>query len=524
MRLFFYLSSIFLSLFVFGVYQVWPPIIYSLIFLVPYILIGVHDVLSFKHTLLRNYPVVGHLRYLLEFIRPEIQQYFVESDKDGSPYPREIRSLVYQKAKGVRETIAFGTKNDITSVGYQFSYPSLAPKEVPHEKSRIIIGGKDCKKPYDSSRLNVSGMSFGSLSPNAIRALNKGASIGNFAHNTGEGGVSPYHLEHGGDLIWQIGTGYFGCRTKDGKFDPISFEKTATLDVIKMIEIKLSQGAKPAHGGILPAVKVTKEIAEIRLLEMGKDAISPAVHGEFSTPIGLLEFVKKLRELSGGKPVGFKLCLGHKTEFMSICKAMIKTGIRPDFITVDGAEGGTGAAPVTFTNRLGTPINEAVTFVNNCLVGSNLRDDIKIIASGKVATGYDIVTKIALGADACNAARAMMFALGCIQSLHCNTDECPTGVATQQKSRWSSLHVRDKSVRVANFQRRTIHSFLEFVGAIGKDDPDDLDPSHIRRYADLGTSKSYAVIYPQLKKGELLDKKAEGVYIDLWKEASSEAF
>lgn len=524
MRWFFYLSSIICSLLVYFVYQFWPPVIYFLIILVPYIIIGIHDVLSFKHTVLRNYPVVGHLRYMLEFIRPEIQQYFIESDKDGTPFPREIRSLVYQKSKGVRETIAFGTKNNITDVGYQFSYPSLSPKEVSNEKARIIIGGKDCTKPYDASRLNVSGMSFGALSPNAIRALNKGASIGSFAHNTGEGGISPYHLEHGGDLIWQIGTGYFGCRTKDGKFNPEAFEKTAKQDIVKMIEIKLSQGAKPAHGGILPAVKVTEEIAKIRMLEIGKDAVSPPMHSEFSTPIGLLEFVKKLRELSGGKPVGFKLCLGHKTEFMSICKAMIKTGIKPDFITIDGAEGGTGAAPVTFTNRLGTPINEAITFVNNCLVGSNLRDDIKLIASGKVATGYDIVTKIALGADACNAARSMMFALGCIQSLHCNTDACPTGVATQQKVRWSSLHVRDKSVRVANFHKRTVHSFLELVGALGRDDPDDLDPSYIRRYADLGTSKSFAVIYPQLNAGELLDKKSTGVYVDLWNQAKAESF
>lgn len=524
MRWFFYLSSIICSLLVYFIYQFWPPVIYFLIILVPYILVGLHDVLSFKHTILRNYPVVGHLRYILEFIRPEIQQYFIESDKDGTPYSREIRSLVYQKAKGARETIAFGTKNNITEVGYQFSYPSLSPKEVSIDKSRIIIGGKDCTKPYDSSRLNISGMSFGALSPNAIRALNKGAYIGGFAHNTGEGGVSPYHLENGGDLIWQIGTGYFGCRTKEGRFNPEAFEKIAKLDMIKMIEIKLSQGAKPAHGGILPGVKVTKEIAKIRMLEVGKDAVSPPMHSEFSTPIGLLEFVKQLRELSGGKPVGFKLCLGHKTEFMSICKAMIKTGIKPDFITVDGAEGGTGAAPVTFTNRLGTPINEAITFVNNCLVGANLRDDIRLIASGKVATGYDLVTKIALGADACNAARAMMFALGCIQSLHCNTDACPTGIATQQKVRWSSLHVRDKSVRVANFHKRTVYSFLEFVGALGIDDPNELDPSYIRRYADLGTSKSYAVIYPQLSAGELLDKKSIGVYVDLWNQAKAESF
>jgi len=524
MRLAYYIISVLGSLTVFTIYQFWPPVIYSLFILVPYILIGLHDILSVRHTLLRNYPVVGHLRYMLEFIRPEIQQYFVESDRDGTPFSREMRSLVYQKSKGVRETIAFGTKNDITSVGYQFSYHSLSPKHVEHDKAKVIIGGANCKKPYESSRLNISGMSFGALSPNAIKALNKGAAIGHFAHNTGEGGISHYHLEGGGDIIWQIGTGYFGCRNQDGSFNADAFKKAATQDVVKMIEIKLSQGAKPAHGGILPAVKVTEEIAKIRMLEMGKDAISPPTHPEFSTPIGLLEFVARLRELSGGKPVGFKLCLGHRTEFMSICKAMIKTGIKPDFITVDGAEGGTGAAPVTFTNRLGTPINEAIAFVNNCLIGSNLRDDIKLIASGKIATGYDMITKISLGADTCNAARSMMFALGCIQSLHCNTDECPTGVATQQKQRWSSLNVRDKSLRVANFHKRTVHSFLELVGALGKDDPDDLDYSHIRRYADISTSKSYDKIYPSLTKGELLAKNSDGVYVDLWKNASADRF
>ncbi|PCJ22475.1 MAG: FMN-binding glutamate synthase family protein [Rickettsiales bacterium] len=524
MRWVFYIISVFSLLFVLVGYQFWPPAIYFLIIIIPYIAIGIHDIFSVRHTILRNYPVVGHLRYMLEFIRPEIQQYFVESDRDGTPYPREVRSLIYQKSKGVRETIAFGTKNDITSVGYQFSYHSLSPKEVASENARVTIGGKDCTKPYEASRLNVSGMSFGALSPNAIKALNKGAKIGNFAHNTGEGGLSPYHLDGGGDIIWQIGTAYFGCRDKEGNFSPEAFKATAEKEIVKMIEIKLSQGAKPAHGGILPAVKVTKEISEIRMVEMGEDAISPPMHAECLTPIELLEFVAKLRKLSGGKPVGFKLCLGHRTEFMSICKAMIKTGIKPDFITIDGAEGGTGAAPVAFTNKLGTPINEAITFVNNCLVGANLRDEIKLIASGKVATGYDMVTKIALGADLCNAARAMMFALGCIQSLHCNTNACPTGIATQNKHRWSALNVKDKSIRVANFHKRTLHSFLELVGALGKDNPDELDPSHIRRYADISTSKSYATIYPQLSPGELLAKDVTGIYADLWKNSQAERY
>lgn len=525
MRWLFYAISIIGSLSIFVIYQFWPPISYLLYIFIPYILIGLRDIFSTRHTVLRNYPVIGHLRYMLESIRPEIQQYFVESDGSGTPYSREIRSLVYQKAKGVTETIAFGTKNDITSIGYVFSYHSLSPKHVAPSSTRVIIGGKDCKKPYNASRMNVSGMSFGAISPNAIRALNKGAKIGNFCQSTGEGGVSPYHLEHGGDLVWQIGTGYFGCRHKDGTFNQDAFaEVVGRNDVIKMIEIKLSQGAKPAHGGILPAAKVNEEIAKIRMLEPHKDAISPPGHSAFSNPIEFMHFIAKLRQISGARPIGFKLCIGHKAEFMSICKAMIETGIKPDFITIDGAEGGTGAAPVTFTNRIGTPINEALTFVHNCLIGANLRDDIKLIASGKIATGYDMVMKIALGADSCNVARAMMFALGCLQSLSCNTDRCPTGIATQNRHRWSALDVKDKSVRVANFQKRTVESFCELVGAMGLDDPEKLEPMHIRRYIDSSTSKSFAQIYHSLSPGELLDRKSTGHFIDLWNIATTKSF
>lgn len=505
-------------------YQFSESAIYILYLLVPYILIGVSDIFSRKHTILRNYPVIGHLRYILESIRPEIQQYFVESDKNGTPFSREIRSLVYQKAKGEMETIAFGTQNDITAIGYEFSYHSLSPKHVTEDKNRVIFGGENCLKKYDASRFNVSGMSFGAISPNAIRALNKGAKMGNFAQSTGEGGLSPYHLEGGGDIIWQIGTGYFGCRYKNGRFDSEAFAKNANMDVVKMIELKLSQGAKPAHGGILPAVKVTEEIARIRLLEPGVDAVSPPMHPEFSTPIGLLEFVDKLKKLCGNKPVGMKLCIGHRTEFMAICKAMLETGITPDFITVDGAEGGTGAAPLTFANKIGTPINEALSFVHNCLVGAGLRNRIRLIASGKVATGYDMVVKIALGADACNSARAMMFALGCIQSLSCNTDRCPTGIATQNKHRWKSLDVADKSVRVNNFHKRVLASFLEVLGALGLETPEELEPKHIRKYTAIGTSKSFAEIYPMLKPMELLEGDAEGVYADLWRNAKAEVF
>ena len=328
MRGLYYLISVRGLVTTFIAYQFSEAALYILYFLIPYIVIGLWDIFSTKHTILRNYPVIGHLRYMFEFIRPEIQQYFVESDKDGTPFSREIRSLVYQKAKGVRDTIAFGTKNDITAIGYEFSYHSLAPKHVREDENRVIFGG-DCTKPYSASRLNISGISFGAISPNAIRALNKGAKIGNFAHNTGEGAISPYHLENGGDIIWQIGTGYFGCRYKNGRFNPEAFAENSSDDIVKMVELKLSQGAKPAHGGILPGVKVTEEIARIRMLEAGVDAISPPMHPEFSTPIGLLEFLAKLKNLCGGKPVGIKLCIGHRGEFMALCKAMIATGIIP---------------------------------------------------------------------------------------------------------------------------------------------------------------------------------------------------
>ncbi len=524
MRWLYYLISVAGILIVTLIYLFWPPIIYSLIILIPYILVGLWDVFSFKHTILRNYPVIGHFRYFLEYIRPEIQQYFVESDKDGVPYNREIRSLVYQRSKKERDTIAFGTKQNISAIGYQFSYHSLNPKIVSEEKARVVFGGMQCEKPYNASRLNISGMSFGALSPNAIRALNKGAKKGNFAHNTGEGGISLYHLEGGGDLIWQIGTGYFGCRTKSGRFDENSFSEKANMDVVKMIEIKLSQGAKPAHGGVLPAAKITKEIAKIRLVELGKDVISPPNHAEFSDPIGLMQFVAKLRKLSGGKPVGFKLCIGKRSEFMAICKAMLETGITPDFITIDGAEGGTGAAPVAYCNRLGTPINEALIFVNNCLVGINLRDQIKLVASGKVATGYDMIVKLAFGADSCNAARAMMFAIGCVQSLSCNTNRCPTGITTQNKHRWSSLDVASKYIRVTNFHHTTIDAFLELLGAMGMNDPSQLSSKDIRKYVDVIQSKDYASIYSMLNPGELLAKKIPPEFLTDWQNASANSF
>ncbi len=520
MRVVFYYVAILGLVAVGTIYLFWPPVIYALYILIPYIAIGMWDIFSRRHTVLRNYPVVGHFRYILESFRTEIQQYFVEAENEGKPYSREIRSLIYQRAKGVLDTVPFGTKNDITKVGYEFSYHSLHCVTVEKHTARLIVG-ENCTKPCDASRLNVSAMSFGALSPNAILALSKAAKHGNFLHNTGEGGISPYHLEGGGNLIWQIGTGYFGCRNKDGSFSKNAFIEKANLDNVKMIEVKLSQGAKPSHGGILPGAKVNQEIATIRGLTVGEDAISPPTHSAFTDAVGLLEFVANLREISGGKPVGFKLCIGLRSEFMSLCKAMLKTGITPDFITVDGAEGGTGAAPVVFTNRLGTPINEAVSFVHNCLVGVNLRHRIRIIASGKLATEYDMITKMALGADMCNAARAMMFALGCIQSLRCNTNKCPTGVATQDKRRWKMLNVEDKYIRVAQYQENMIHSFLELLGAMGIHNPKDLHPELIRRYTDIGNSKSYAEIYPHLQQGELLENKIHPAFKDDWNQATA---
>jgi len=521
-RVFFIVS--FLSLLAIGlIYFIWPPVLYFLILLIPYIAVGIYDVYFTTHNVLRIYPVIGHFRYIFEFIRPEIQQYFVATNISGRPFYREVRDLVYRRAKGVVDTLPFGTLHDITKVGYELAYHSLLPKVIPQNTARVVVGGPHCKQPYNASRLNVSAMSFGSLSSNAIMAFNKGAQKGNFAHDTGEGGLTQYHLQ-GGDIIWEIGTGYFGCRTVDGGFDPEKFKEKACLDNVKMIEIKLSQGAKPSHGGILPAKKVSQEIAEIRGVDAFKDCISPPTHSEFSTPEGLLNFVARLRELCGKKPVGFKLCIGKRTEFMAICKAMLTTGITPDFITVDGAEGGTGAAPVEFVNRLGMPINEALVFVHSCLQGINLRDEIKIIASGKVATGFDMVTKIALGADMCNSARAMMFAVGCIQALRCNTNTCPTGVTTQEPARVKALDVEDKYKRVARYHAATIESFLELTGAMGLDHPDKLTPKHINRRMPDETTKTFDEFCYYLAPGELLSKKVHKSYAGDWEAASADTF
>jgi glutamate synthase domain-containing protein 2 len=487
-----------------------------------YVLVGLYDVFCSPHTLNRLYPVAAYIRYGLEYIRPEIHQYFVANDTEELPFSREQRNLVYRRAKGLDDTQPFGTAHDITATGWLGASHSIAPTRVREETKRITIGGEQCKQPYSAARLNCSAMSFGALGAHAIEAINKGAKLANFYHNTGEGGYSPYHKQ-GGDIVWQIGTGYFGCRTPEGNFSPDAFAKALT-DQIKMIEIKISQGAKPSHGGVLPAAKVTKEIAEIRLVDMGKDVLSPPGHSAYDSPKGLLEFVAQLRELSGGRPVGFKLCIGRKYEFMAICKAMLATGIYPDFITVDGAEGGTGAAPVEYSNRFGLPCLEGVNFVHNCLLGIGLRDKIKIIGSGKTATGFDIVTKLAVGADLVNAARTMMLALGCIQSQSCNTNTCPTGIATQDRKRGDALNVETRHKRVARFQQKTLESAFDMIGAMGLDDPDKLFTHLIWRRGANETNQHYDEIYPTIEENALLGEQIPEEYAVNWARASAETF
>lgn len=503
---------------------IWPDAIYALYIIVPLILLGVHDIFQKKHAILRNFPILGHLRYLSEKIRPQIQQYFVASDTSEKPFDRETRELVYRRAKGERDTEPFGTERDIYAIGYEWVQHSLSPKPTHEIEPRIKIGNKQCTKPYMASHLNTSAMSYGALSKNAIMALNKGARLGGFYHNTGEGGLSDYHLEHSGDLVWQLGTAYFGCRTKQGSFDPLLFQEKAQNPIVKMIEIKLSQGAKPAHGGILPGAKVTQEIARIRGVELGRDCISPAAHTAFTGPKGLLEFVKQLRELSGGKPVGFKLCIGYQHEFMSICKAMLETGILPDFITIDGAEGGTGAAPVEYSNYIGMPLKYALMFAHNCLMGIGVRDDIRLIASGKVTTGFDLISKVAIGADLCNSARGMMFSIGCIQSRKCNTNACPTGVATQDDILASALNVEDKSERCARFHKATISSFLDILASMGLSSSSELMPHHLYRRTAEGISVTYDQIYPFLNEGDLLMKNIHPFYNAFWERASADQF
>lgn len=488
-----------------------------------YTLVGSYEMFFCVSNLRRNYPVLANIRYLLEYIRPEIQQYFIANNVEEKPFSRERRSLIYRRAKAASDTLPFGTEHDILDEGYHSLQHSLNATEVAEEHERVKFGGPLCTQPYSASRLNISAMSFGALSGNAIASLNKGAAMGGFSHNTGEGGISKHHLEYGGDIIWQLGTGYFGCRKDDGSFDDESFAKRAKLDVVKMIEIKLSQGAKPSHGGVLPGGKVTQEIADIRLVPVGKTVYSPPCHPEFSTPIGLLQFVARVRNLAEGKPVGFKLCLGKKSEFLAIVKAMLETNILPDFITVDGAEGGTGAAPVEFSNRLGTPCLEATYYVHQILKGVGLRKDIRIISAGQTATAFDLLEKIAMGADAVNAARSMMMALGCIQAKSCNTNHCPTGIATQNPARARGIDPTEKSQRVKNYHHATVEAFLELCGAMGFDDPGKLCPSDIYVRHE-GVSKNYDQLHTPLQYGQLLAGDVPASYSVDWEAATSSSF
>jgi len=508
----------------FALWSVSPWFLLLLLAAIPYVAIGVTDIAQRDHSIRRNFPVIGHFRYVLESLRPEIRQYFIESDSDETPISREKRSIVYQRAKDQLDTHPFGTQEDVNRPGYEWINHSIAAREPRHDEIRIPIGEGSAARPYSASLLNVSAMSFGSLSGAAIRALNGGAKIGSFSHNTGEGGITPHHLAPGGDLVWQIGTGYFGCRTPDGDFDPEPFAEKAAYESVRMIEIKLSQGAKPGHGGILPAAKVTPEIARIRGVPLGRDVVSPPSHRAFRNPVELMEFVAKLRELSGGKPVGFKLCVGRRREFLGVCRGMLETGITPDFITVDGSEGGTGAAPLEFSNSVGMPLKEGLAFVHDALVAVGVRDRIRIISAGKVTTGFHIVVQLALGADLCNSARGMMLALGCIQAIKCNTNHCPVGVATQDPGLEKGLVSESKTHRVASFQRRTVESVYHLLAAAGLEGPGDLSPHHIFRRISDGAICSYETIYPQAPPRSLLEGGAPAELVALWDQARPDRF
>jgi len=488
--------------------------------------VGVNDLRQSRHAVRRNYPILGNIRYLVEFVRPEIRQYLLEGDNERLPFSRAQRSLVYARAKNEGADKPFGTLSDVGQTGFEFIGHSMLPAAHADPATfRIDIGGPQCAQPYSASIFNISAMSFGSLSANAIRALNQGAALGGFAHDTGEGSISAYHREHRGDLIWELGSGYFGCRTADGRFDPQRFAVQANDPQVKMIEVKLSQGAKPGHGGILPRHKVTPEIAATRGVPLGEDCISPARHAEFATPIELLEFLARLRELSGGKPVGFKFCLGHPWEFMAIAKAMLRSGILPDFIVVDGKEGGTGAAPVEFTDHIGVPLREGLLFVHNTLVGLNLRDKIRIGASGKIVSAFDIASVLAIGADWANSARGFMFAIGCIQSQSCHTNKCPTGVATQDPLRQRALVVPDKAARVHSFHRNTLKALAEMVAAAGLDHPSQLEPRHLALRVSPSELSLFSQKHVYLKPGELLGGQIEGeFYARMWRMAQADSF
>ncbi len=485
--------------------------------------LGVHDLVQKRHAILRNFPIVGHARYLFEFIRPEIQQYFIERNTDGKPFDRDTRSVIYARAKGADSHKAFGTELDVNRVGHEYLVHSAAPVAPATEQHRVRIGSSQCRQPYDISLLNVSSMSFGALSSHAVMAMNKGAAMGGFVQETGEGGLTKYHLEYGADLFWEIGSGYFGCRTPQGRFAPETFRAKASRDEVKGITIKISQGAKPGLGGVLPAAKITEEISQAREVPMGQDCISPASHPEFSTPREMLNFVAQLRELSGGKPVGLKFCVGSRTDVMAICKAMQETGILVDFITVDGAEGGTGAAPIEYEDHVGTPLTEALMLVHTILVGAGLRDEIRLAAAGKVASGSDIVKRLIQGADFTFAARSMMMATGCIQAQQCHTNHCPVGVTTQNKRLERALDVEDKGHRVYNYHRLTVMEAGQLMASMGVTGPKQLNMRMLRRRVNLQSTRSYAELFQWLRPNELLEDPSASWAAD-WRRANPDHF
>ncbi|WP_375342071.1 FMN-binding glutamate synthase family protein [Yoonia tamlensis] len=488
-------------------------------------LVGIRDMRQDRHSITRNYPVLGHLRFLFELIRPEIRQYLIEGDREEQPFSREQRSLVYQRAKGAEDKRPFGTTEKVYEAGYSWLTHSVQPVHFSNTDFRVTIGGPKCKQPYSASIYNISAMSFGSLSANAIMALNTGAKLGGFAQDTGEGGISRYHREPGGDLIYEIGSGYFGCRNDDGSFNAEKFAEQACDDQVKMIELKLSQGAKPGHGGMLPASKISPEIAEARGIPMGVDCVSPAAHSVFSSPLELMEFMGLLREKSGGKPVGFKLCIGHRREFMCMVKAMLETGIIPDFIVVDGTEGGTGAAPLEFANHVGMPMVEGLTFVHNTLRGAGIRDQVKVGAAGKLVSAFDIARALSLGADWCNSARGYMFAIGCIQAQACHTNHCPVGVTTQDPLRQKALNVPNKAQRVARFHANTLKALGEIAGAAGLSDPSGFLPYHFMARRGDGQMTEANDVYRYLPIGFLMDENStEIIYKERWARASADSF
>jgi glutamate synthase domain-containing protein 2 len=499
----------------------WWPTVFLILSIV-----GLYDLQQSHHAILRNYPIIGHLRFMLETIRPEIRQYFLESETEASPFSRAQRTLVYTRAKGQSDKRPFGTQLDVRAIGYEWINHSIAPSHLAGHDFRVKVGGKDCTQPYDISLFNVSAMSFGALSANAIQALNLGAKMGGFAHDTGEGSISRHHRAHGGDLIWEIGSGYFGCRDEQGHFSPEHFVENVRSPQVKMVEIKLSQGAKPGHGGVLPGPKVTEEIAEARGVMVGQDCVSPSSHSSFSTPLEMMAFIQQLRTLSEGKPVGFKLCIGHPWEWFAIVKAMLETGIQPDFIVVDGAEGGTGAAPLEFSDHMGMPLQEALRLVHNTLVGAGLRDSIRVGASGKIVSAFDMARALALGADWCNSARGFMFALGCIQAQTCHSGNCPTGVTTQDPTRQMALVVPSKAERVQNFHEHTLEALQELMEASGLKTPHDFTPRHIMRRVSETQTLHLSDLVDTLETGALLkdDVSALPAVFSDWPMASAKQF